>query len=265
MLKLNLAYPERSDIKYEIINFPDGHKHLKLESCPLDTRENIKIISRFKNYDDLFLISQATLILKLNQNDNISLKIPYFLTARCDRFFSLIESKDLFITMSFVNTLKFDEVIVYDIHNLKETRGGICSLNNKNIDWNNYYIKDSLIAYPDEGAYMRYRDISQGIYGIKERKGRDILEYTGLHKVMLENLEGKTICVRDDLIDGGLTFIKFAELLKQHGAGDLYLYATHGIFSKGYDELLKYYKHIWCTNSFKDIEHPDITCIDVYN
>jgi ribose-phosphate pyrophosphokinase len=49
--------------------------------------------------------------------------------------------------------------------------------------------------------------------------------------------------------------------LKKKNAGDLYLAVSHGIFSKGFDDLCKHFKGIYTTNSFKDIEDARITQI----
>ena len=54
----------------------------------------------------------------------------------------------------------------------------------------------------------------------------------------------------DDICDGGGTFVGLGQALKKRGAGDLCLFVTHGIFSKGFHDLMKYFKHIYFTNSF---------------
>lgn len=56
------------------------------------------------------------------------------------------------------------------------------------------------------------------------------------------------------LCDGGGTFIGVAEELKKHNCGKLFLFVTHGIFSRGFEELNKYFEKIYCTNSFNDLE-----------
>jgi ribose-phosphate pyrophosphokinase len=58
----------------------------------------------------------------------------------------------------------------------------------------------------------------------------------------------------DDICDGGGTFIGLVDALKKKNAGDLYLAVSHGIFSKGFDELTGSFKTIFTTDSFRDIE-----------
>ena len=40
--------------------------------------------------------------------------------------------------------------------------------------------------------------------------------------------------------------------------GKIYLIVTHGIFSKGFEELSKYFDGIYCTNSYKDIKTKEL-------
>jgi len=74
-----------------------------------------------------------------------------------------------------------------------------------------------------------------------------------------KELEGLRLMIIDDIIDGGATFINIA---KELGIpkDNLFLCATHGIFSKGYTELAKYFSKIITTNSFR--EKPDF-CVEV--
>jgi len=284
MITLNLAYPERSDIKYEIICFPDGHKHLKLIQSPYDQSDEINVISRFTSYDDLFLIAQARKILGKLDNSLINLIIPYLLTGRCDRRFSLFESDDLSITIFLLNSLEFNKITTIDQHpvlNIKKIHNKqvfygfddymnhICGIHRylcqkypkDFMDWRR---KNFIEAFPDKSACKKYSNYE--IHEIFAKKERDENgKIINMQLVNFDKVKDKNIIVRDDLIDGGATFIEFAKLLKANGANKLYLFVTHGIFSKGFDEILNYYEHIWCANSYKDVEHPNITCIDVYN
>jgi ribose-phosphate pyrophosphokinase len=71
----------------------------------------------------------------------------------------------------------------------------------------------------------------------------------------------KDIIIIDDICDGGATFINIAkEIQKQYELTTpkpkIYLIVTHGIFSKGLEELGEYFESIYCTNSYQDYE-PD--------
>ena len=62
----------------------------------------------------------------------------------------------------------------------------------------------------------------------------------------------------DDLADGGRTFSLLAEELNSQGAEKVFLYVSHGQFNNGFDDLLKRIDGIFCTNSFRDIDHPNV-------
>lgn len=63
MKTLNLANPNKSDIKFKVSNFFDGEVNLYIES-ELDHKiDFIKIYTRINNANDLFLLTQACDIL----------------------------------------------------------------------------------------------------------------------------------------------------------------------------------------------------------
>jgi ribose-phosphate pyrophosphokinase len=47
------------------------------------------------------------------------------------------------------------------------------------------------------------------------------------------NADGQDLLIVDDICDGGGTFVGLAKELRKAGAKKVYLYVTHGIFSKG--------------------------------
>jgi ribose-phosphate pyrophosphokinase len=51
-------------------------------------------------------------------------------------------------------------------------------------------------------------------------------------------VSGSDILLVDDIIDSGGTLIKAIDELKNKNAGKIYVYGTHGFFTKGYDDLL---------------------------
>lgn len=124
--------------------------------------------------------------------------------------------------------------------------------------------KPDLIVFPDEAAMKRYINSSAvedvpKLYMIttKDKKTGQITSYS-LYPQLIGTTESidvssylkkvKSVLVVDDVCDSGSTLIEAAKLL---GAKkDIYLYVTHGIFSSGFDELKKYYKTIYTTDSY---------------
>lgn len=96
-------------------------------------------------------------------------------------------------------------------------------------------------------------------------KTRDIKsgKITGL-KVYVDDLNNLPCIIVDDIADGAASFIYCVkELQKIKGYNKSYLIVTHGIFSKGFEELNNYFDGIYCTNSYSDIKDPSLTQLNV--
>ncbi|CCJ77069.1 Ribose-phosphate pyrophosphokinase [Cronobacter muytjensii 530] len=52
------------------------------------------------------------------------------------------------------------------------------------------------------------------------------------------DVKDKAVLIVDDLCDAGGTFIGSAQVLRDAGARSVSLYVTHGVFSKGVENLL---------------------------
>jgi len=59
----------------------------------------------------------------------------------------------------------------------------------------------------------------------------------------------KDVLIVDDILDTGETLCKAADLLKEKGAKKIMCYATHGIFSKGFEELEKRFDVLMVSNT----------------
>ena len=73
----------------------------------------------------------------------------------------------------------------------------------------------------------------------------------------------RRILIVDDICDGGGTFLGLAQELKAKNAGNLYLAVSHGIFSRGFEDLEKVFTKIYTTDSFKTITHENCEQIEL--
>ncbi len=93
--------------------------------------------------------------------------------------------------------------------------------------------KDNLVVVsPDVGrakAAKKLSDLLECDLSImhKGRPKHNVAEITSV----IGNVEGKTCIINDDMIDTAGTIVAGARALKEMGAGDIYLSATHGILS----------------------------------
>ncbi len=107
------------------------------------------------------------------------------------------------------------------------------------------------IVSPDHGGAVRARRLAELITKEikiaivdKRRTGPNIAEIVGL----LGDVKDKNCIIYDDIIDTGGTIIKAANYLKEKGAKKIYIAATHGLFSKGFD-------------IFENADSVDLVCV----
>ena len=288
MITLNLAKPEKSDIKFKLDRFPDGQQQLRFEGSQIGLIKGydnpnfdyqITIKSRLNNFKDLELICCAVASLQELGITKIHLATPYFLGSRSDRKFEEGSNNYLkTVICPIINSLGFKSVTVLDPHSdVLEA----CLNNFKKV--NNFTLVDDALSYligedeedqivlvsPDAGAYKKVFDVA------KEFKIERIVTATKVRDVKtgqilrteiptLDQHANLKYVIVDDICDGGRTFIELAKAIKDsRPTAELYLVVTHGIFSSGYAELGKYFNGIYCTNSVKDIvNEPEDTDLE---
>lgn len=260
------------EIEFEMIQFSGGEMHIKLNNkIQYSLIDNVIITNRFKNADDIMKVLIAKDALERKGIKNFDLFLPYIPYARQDRQCHEGESFTLKVFANIINLAKFDSIIVFDSHSnvapallnnsvnitndffVKETYSDIIKFDNKDI----------LLVSPDSGANHKSNELFTNLKLFKDivkcDKKRSILDgkLSGF-EVFADDLKGNPCLIVDDICDGGGTFLGLAEKLKEKNAGNIYLFVSHGIFSKGFDELQKYFKKIYTTNSFKDIKNSNV-------
>lgn len=111
----------------------------------------------------------------------------------------------------------------------------------------------SAVLSPDAGSEKRAGLVAMalGLPVVYGWKSRDVatgkLNGFGLQQIPVEYHDRPLLLV-DDICDAGGTFLGMADQIEAQGCtADLYV--THGIFSKGTDELLKRYRRIFTTDT----------------
>lgn len=248
MLKLiDLDSVFSPEVKFQNWTFPGGEQGIKL---PPDIKiEEVGILWHYENDSELFQI--GLLVDALSnigvKSDHIDLMVPYLPYARQDRACHSGESFSLKVLAKFINSLKLRSVIFHDQHSAvaselinraENVPQSHCLLMSVNVDPFEYVIS------PDAGAAKKELPIGdfERVTLSKVREGSKVI----YRQTIPGLLSGKALVV-DDICDGGATFIALAEsVLASNPDLELSLYVTHGIFSKGVEELQKYYKNISC-------------------
>lgn len=274
---LNLTNNETSDIKFEVSKFPDGQQQVKITKCG---EFFVQLNARLNNFKDLELIICATKSLRELGVKEIHLCTPYFLGSRSDRKFEEGSNNYLKdVICPIINSLKFQSVTVLDPHSdvLEACLDNFKKVYNKklielslfNIETGIYpgmlnkpeFLNKFVLISPDAGANKKIFKIAEQISYkgdiitcSKSREENGKLSRVNVPSGPIGSYD-KDFIIIDDICDGGATFINIAKEFRKSGlyTGKLYLIVTHGIFSKGFDELNKYFDGIYCTNSYRDI------------
>ncbi len=256
------------EIQFESFTFSGGEPHIKINPN-FETSEKVTITHRLNSFNDLGLLCIAVDALRRMDVEIENLFIPYFPAARQDRVMVLGEPLSVKVYADIINSLSFKKVFVFDPHS--EVTPAL--LNHCEVITNYTFIKKTVehinnevkLISPDGGALKKIYKVSEFLGGLEVvecSKTRDVKtgKLSGF-KVYTDDLQNQDCLIVDDICDGGGTFIGLAEELKKKNFGKLYLAVSHGIFSKGFDELLECFDTIFTTDSFKNINYKNIVQI----
>ncbi|MFD2286590.1 ribose-phosphate diphosphokinase [Pedobacter petrophilus] len=271
MLNLDPSFTplgENNSIAHQSFLFAGGEPHIKIQA-DFDKDEPVTVTQRINSFNDLGLICITVDALKRMGVKEINLFIPYFPAARQDRVMIPGEPLSVKVYADIINAMNLASVTVFDPHS--EVTPAL--LNNCVTISNHEFIKqvmakigtDVKLISPDGGALKKIYKVSEFLGGaevVECSKSRDVKtgRLSGF-KVYAEDLGGADCLIVDDICDGGGTFNGLAEALKAKNAGKLYLAISHGIFSKGFDDLSKYFEQIFTTDAIKEVEHSGVTQI----
>lgn len=235
------------------------------------------LTKRLNNSDDIMLLFNAIdAIKRINNENKIEVVIPYIPYARQDRVCNPGESHALKVFCDMLNSYNLDKVTCYDPHSIvcESLINNLCViscaviLQNSGMDFLSD-ISDIVLVSPDAGALKKIYDVAKlGFTDIAVgNKVRDLSTGDIIRSdIDRQDFGGKDVFIVDDICDGGRTFIELAKVMRKRNCGKIYLYVTHGIFSKGEDVLFEHIDHIVTTNSISDTTTSDNkTIIEIIN
>jgi len=237
--------------------FPAGEIQVRL---PEIGTERVILTSLPKSSDDIMLIMLVVNALNNQGITDIDLDLLYLPYARQDRVCSQGEAFSIQVMADILNWLPVN-VRLYDVHSNTSldlidynSHISVSNIFKRYGILNRYTLENITFVSPDKGANGKIRNLISNLhltsYSIECKKVRD--PSTG-HIIRYEVPpfnNHKDIFVIDDICDGGATFLKLGEELKQRGARYMILYVTHGIFSQGLSQLRQYYDEIICHHVF---------------
>ena len=260
--------------------FPDGTPHIRVEP---ETRAIDGIITlewQYEPNEEMALYYVARHIRETWAPRQLDLYMPYIPNARMDRVEELAEVFTLKYFCEFINSMKFDNVIVRDAHssvslalldrvissNISSNITRVLHLLHEENAAYQYYdeMPCGVAVYPDEGAAKRYSKIldNRYLFGVKKRNWQD-------GKIIGLEIHGDIpespyyAVIIDDICSYGGTFLHTARKLKELGAERIYLYVTHCENSILKGELINsgLLERIYTTNSIYSGDHTLIHVI----
>lgn len=253
MIELYKRYSSVDILQREapFFQFPGGEWHMAADDDWSGTQIAWVSGSDVNDYVKMALWSRVV----AEHNGTAHAVVPYFPAARSDR--GTPTGADVYADL--IKCSWLDSLSVFDPHSYHIIDG---------IDWGAlpvYYsglhnIPDlkyfeqknyTAIIAPDKGAISRAADFAKrlGLPLVVAGKERNF-ETGELSGFSCEWLDDGLYLVLDDICDGGGTFNGLADVIHaQNPNVILDLFVSHGIFSKGLDELKKRFDEIFATNS----------------
>ena len=260
------------DLQYKLTQFSAGELHPQIQDYALTG--NIESISiKPIAYNPTFIVELSLLVNALRYEFHMSIPIDLDLTyvpySRQDRVCAQGDAFGLKVFADQINALNSNLVTIFDAHSdvapalinncIHREAKDLFALNS------NFLYNYSHLVSPDAGAYKKVNSIASliDIPVIPALKTRDAATGRLSNTILVtDGVESPTrLLVIDDICDFGRTFINLGKALrKTFPDTPIDLYVSHGIFSKGIDELKFYYDNIYCHNLFSSV--PGVTVLD---
>lgn len=258
------AAEQRHAVRF--FGFPGGERHVALPTSVVASSHGYWEVEAHL-YDtagvmDLLLLHDA-LRRALPRASVIELLLPYVPYARQDRVANAGEPLSAAVFCGLINSMRFSTVTIADPHsdvvsalldNVRVLRadtfvrqlfaGALAHLFNPN----RLGGAGPTLVSPDAGARKRTEALSAAfkLPAIHAFKHRDTVTGRLSGSIIEGRVPAGPLVVTDDICDGGGTFLLLADALRAHTQQPLYLYVTHGLYTKGLDALRQKYAGIYC-------------------
>ena len=243
----NILHLELSGLRVE--KFANGETYAKFEESIRGNEAFIIQSIAGENVNDLLMeILVAADAAKRASVGTLTAVIPHYAYARQDRKSDSREPITARLVANLLETAGFDRIITLDLHqgqiqgffDIPVTHLTALYLlgdyfMSKNFDW-----KETVVVSPDMGRAKAAKKLSDYLgcsmaIAHKSRPRHNEAEVMGI----IGDIEGKTCIINDDMIDTAGTLCGSMDKLKELGAGEIYVCATHGLFTGAAIERLE--------------------------
>lgn len=234
----------------EIFVFPDGERRVQIqepvieEDCVVVQSTNPPVD---QNYMELFFIVDA---LKRSGARSVTAVVPYMGYQRQDHVFRDGEAVSLDVVIKTLEANGVDKFIAFDFHSIKipelfyvpVVHLSALPLFAEKIKRMIENVEGAVLVSPDMGGIRRIKMLSEMLNNMAYAcvvKNRDLATGQVSSDEIRGEVSGKTAYIVDDMISSGKTIDAASNLLSNHGAQKIYVFATHAIFSKDAAEVLQ--------------------------
>lgn len=252
---------EISPVKY--FTFSGGEVQASIDAYKVrqNAQNSIVIDAALYNSNDIMaLFMTVDAIRHINPIIPLALRMKYLPYARQDRVMNPGEALALKVFCNMINALNFTEVEVWDVH----SDVSLALLDRVKAVTVDQLVRvvpiltpNTILVAPDAGANKKVGNVAKsfGNQMVRADKVRSVKDgsITGT-VVYTDHVGDKDFLIIDDICDGGRTFTELAKELKQKTNGKVYLYVTHGIFSKGLDVFNGLIDKVFVAVPFPDVD-----------
>ena len=233
----------------------------------------IRITAHLRSPADQMALFMLTDAIRRACRAPIHLNMPYVPYARQDRVCNPGEALAAKVFCQMINAQDYESVTIFDPHSdvvpalldrvvVKDAAEAIGLV----LERSEFADGVTFIA-PDAGAQKRVLKLAKR-FGVDSVACAEKVRDTKTGEILGVDLDfdfpaGKPALVIDDICDGGATFIALSENITTKCASysPLFLYVSHGIFSKGVDRVADHYDHIFAGYNWTGETCPNLTTI----
>lgn len=263
-------FVHKAEVPIIVQKFPAGESLIRIvDDQPITERDSVKamISFQFKSNDDLIdllLLTDAVRRYYFPRVVELSLTMDYLPYARQDRVCNPGESLSVKVIANLINSQGYARVICKDLHSDVSAAliNNLINVDMNTLAWSLGKLSHTILVSPDAGANKKVLNFAKK-HGFADVVRADKTRNTATGeilgtKVFSEHVGDHNFLILDDMCDGGRTFIELAKELRKLTTGQIYLYVTHGLFTKGADIFNGVIDRIYTSNLMGQ-PHPLIT------
>lgn len=260
----------RSAFRPESFVFPGGEVQVRLE-IPTDDLESVTLAADLRSSDDVMALMLLTDALRRQIGTTpIALHLPYVPYGRQDRVCNPGEALAAKVFCTLINSLGFASVTILDPHSdvvtalLDRVHVIDASVPLARVVERDEFRGGVTLLAPDAGGRKRVSALAEKL-GLRDVAYAEKVRAPATGAITSVSVPGtlppQPVLVVDDICDGGRTFTALAAALRGKTDQPLYLYVSHGIFSKGVEVLLADYRRLFTPCDWTRSGNPAVTVI----